>query len=135
MSTTPPPGEPTPLNYAQPARNDLREIARRQRGLNICILAYIVLIILRFTLPPQVMILVLLAVAAVVITSAVFVFMLSIAVYNTGAGIVLGILTLIPIVGLIILLIINGKATSILRSHGIKVGLMGADPKQIPDRL
>ena len=34
-------------------------------------------------------------------------------VYSTGLGIVLGLLTLIPCVGLIVLLIVNGKATSV----------------------
>jgi hypothetical protein len=39
---------------------------------------------------------------------------------------VLGVLALIPLVGLIVLLIVNGKATKILREHGVRVGLMGA---------
>jgi hypothetical protein len=69
---------------------------------------------------------------AVSVTAAVFVFMLALSLYSTGAGIVLGILTLIPVVGLIVLLVINGKATNVLRRHGIRVGLMGADPGQIP---
>jgi hypothetical protein len=41
-------------------------------------------------------------------------------------GVVLGILTLIPCIGLIALLIINGKATAVLKNHGIKVGFFGA---------
>ena len=49
-----------------------------------------------------------------------------------AAGIVLGILTLVPILNLIILLVINGRATNLLRKHGIKVGLMGAKASQIP---
>ena len=58
--------------------------------------------------------------------------MLAIAIYNTAMGIVLSILTLVPLVGLIILLIVNGKATGILRANGIKVGLLGAKTSQIP---
>jgi len=92
-----------------------------------------VLIVLRFVVPPPFALIIGIAILVVGVTAAVFVFMLALAVYSTGTGIVLGILTLIPIVGLIVLLIVNGKATSILRQHGIKVGLMGADPKQIPD--
>ena len=69
--------------------------------------------------------------AKIAAIDAVFVFMLAMAVYNNAAGIVLGVLTLVPILGLIVLLIINGKATSILRQHGIKVGLMGASSRQI----
>ena len=52
--------------------------------------------------------------------------MLALAIYGTALGIILGILTLIPLVGLIILLIVNGKATNLLREDGIHVGLLGA---------
>jgi hypothetical protein len=132
MSSLPPP-VPTPLNYAPPPpRNDLRVIAVRQKAIMYCILGYIVLIIGQFALPAEVRIFATLLAGCVSITAAVFVFMLALAVYNTGTGIVLGILTLIPLVGLIVLLVINSKATNILRAHGIRVGLMGADSSQIP---
>jgi hypothetical protein len=39
---------------------------------------------------------------------------------------------LIPCVGLIILLIVNQQATSLLREHRIKVGLMGAHVADLP---
>ena len=106
MSRIPPPAIPPMLSYATPApRNDLRVIATRQRAI--------------------------MALGAV-ITGAVFVFMLSLAIYSTAVGILLGILTLIPLLGLLVLLMVNGKATTLLRQHGIRVGLMGADPSQIP---
>ncbi|HWE96988.1 MAG TPA: hypothetical protein VG269_23705 [Tepidisphaeraceae bacterium] len=128
-----PPLIPSPLNYAgPPPRNDLRNIAVRQKAIMYCILAYIALIIGQFALPPELRIIVVLLAAGASLTAAVFVFMLAIAVYNTGIGIVLGILTLIPLVGLIVLLVINSKATNILREHGIRVGLMGANSSQIP---
>jgi hypothetical protein len=62
----------------------------------------------------------------VAITAAVFIFMLAISLYNTGVGVLLGILTLIPLIGLLVLLVVNSKATKLLREHGLKVGLMGA---------
>jgi hypothetical protein len=99
-----------------------------------CILAYLTLVLVQFVLPEEVRLFLGLAALAVSITAAVFVFMLAMSVYNTGTGIVLGILTLIPCVGLIVLLIINGKATNVLRAHGLKVGLLGADPAQLPQR-
>jgi hypothetical protein len=114
-------------------RAKLRDIAKQQRAIMICILAYIVLVILNFVAPTIVALFVGLAALAVVVTSAVFVFMLAMTVYGTGAGIVLGILTLVPLVGLIVLLIVNGKATKILREYGINVGLMGADMSQVPN--
>jgi hypothetical protein len=137
MSSEPPSIPPLPpapqLNYASPTvRNDLREIAVRQRAIMLCILGYVVLVILQFALPSELRFILALGAAAVGITGAVFVFMLALAMYNTAAGIILGILTLVPLIGLFVLLIINGKATTILRNHGIKVGLMGADMSQVP---
>jgi hypothetical protein len=128
----PRPGAPT-LNYGRPVRNDLREIAKRQRAIQICILIYILAIVGQFILPPQLRPFVGLAVLAVMITATVFVFMLAIALYNTGVGILLGILSLIPLLGLLVLLMVNGKATGVLREHGIQVGLLGARLDQIPD--
>jgi len=137
LNYAPPPPPPlayasAPLNYAPPARNDLRQIAIQQKILIYCILGYIVFVVLQVVLPQELKLVAILAAGAVAITAAVFVFMLAIAIHNTGLGIVLGILTLIPCVGLIVLLIVNGQATSILRAHGIRVGLMGANTRQIP---
>lgn len=121
------------LGYAPPVpRNDLRTIALRQKAIMYCILGYVVCGILNFVLPFPVNAIAGLGVLAAMIAGAVFVFMLSLALYSTGTGIVLGILTLVPLVGLIVLLIINGRATNELKQHGIKVGLMGARMDQIP---
>lgn len=65
------------------------------------------------------------------LAGTVFVFLLAIKVYSTGVGVLLGILTLVPCIGLIVLLIVNGKATGILKQNGIKVGLLGANLSQI----
>lgn len=146
-SVPPPPIPPTPpqqanyaptvppqLNYATPMpRNDLRVIALRQKAIMYCILGYIAVVIGQFVLPPQLRLFVVLPVAiGIAVTAAVFVFMLSLAIYNQAAGIVMGICSLVPYVGFIILLIINSRATALLQSYGIKVGLMGADLSQIP---
>ena len=44
-------------------------------------------------------------------------------------------LMIVPLVSLISLLIINGKATTALRTAGIKVGLMGANKAQLEGLL
>ena len=138
LPPAPPPGFPPPptLGYAPPPGPaiDLRAVATRQRMVIFCILVYIVLAVTQVLVPREVQPFVALALLAVAITAAVFVFMLALTVYTTGTGILLGILTLIPCVGLIVLLIINGKATSVLRAHGLKVGLLGANPSQLPPR-
>ena len=53
--------------------------------------------------------------------------LLAIKVYNIALGIVLGLLSVLPCIGLIVLLVVNGKATRILQSNGYRVGLLGAD--------
>ena len=61
------------------------------------------------------------------VASAVYVVLLAMRVYNVALGIVLGLLSVVPCIGLIVLLVVNGKASTILRSNGHKVGLLGAD--------
>lgn len=112
----------------------LRQVARAQKGIIFCILGQFALIPLNIALqsmqpdsalvPALVLGLVYLAVA---ITATVFMFMLALKVFSTGVGVVLGILTLIPCIGLIVLLVINQKATSILTNAGVRVGLLGAN--------
>jgi hypothetical protein len=70
-------------------------------------------------------------VVLLLVAGTTLVFLLAIKVYGTRVGILLGILTLIPLVSLIVLLRVNAKATSVLRQNGIKVGLLGADLSQI----
>ncbi len=41
------------------------------------------------------------------------------------------VLLFIPLIGLLTLLILNGKATRLLREGGIRVGLMGASPENL----
>jgi hypothetical protein len=64
------------------------------------------------------------------VIAAVFVFMLALKVSSMAAGIILGLLTLIPLIRLLALLIINQRATRLLNKHGYHVGLLGADLSQ-----
>jgi len=126
------------LQYATPSnlgRATLRTIATHQRAINLCLLAYIALYVAVFVVPPPLKILVVLLLLGVMITGAVFVFLLSLSVYSQALGIILGFLALIPLIGLISLRVVNGKATRILRANGIKVGLLGANPKGIADGI
>jgi hypothetical protein len=113
------------------SREDLRSVAKYQRGVMTCILGYLICVALQFVLPDNLKLILALAGAAVSILGTVFVFMLAIKIYSTGMGILLGILTLIPCLGLIILLVVNARATKVLRQNGISVGIMGADPATI----
>jgi hypothetical protein len=52
-----------------------------------------------------------------------------------ASGILYAILGLIPCVQLIVLLILSSKATSLVQGQGFKVGLMGANLREIEDAL
>jgi hypothetical protein len=135
----PGPGSMPPiLPYSAPQQPQLylKNVATQQRVLNLCILGCICLMFMdvatRFSGPPLLYFAISMVYLAVNILAAICIFRLAMLVYNTGLGIVLGILTLVPILGLLILLAVNGKATRILRAAGIRVGLLGADPASIP---
>jgi hypothetical protein len=107
-------------------RDELRSIAVYQKGILICILIYFVAVIAQFALPPALRLFLAIPVLGVIVAATVFVFLLATKVYSTGIGVLLAILTLIPFVGLIVLLVINGKATTVMKRNGVAVGLLGA---------
>jgi len=108
-------------------REDLRSVATYQKGIIICIAIYLFSVIAQFAVPIEFRLFVSLGVMFVGLIGAVFVFLLAIKVYGTALGILYGILCLIPCIGLIVLLIVNSRATNILKQNGIKVGLFGAN--------
>jgi hypothetical protein len=110
-------------------RQDLRRIALLQKGLLLCVLAYAFALLLNFGVLFDGLNISLNRVvfAGATLLGVVFVFMLSIKLYGIVIGVILGLLTLVPLLGLLILLVINSKATNTLKAFGIPVGLMGAD--------
>mgnify|MGYP006908249900 CR=1 FL=1 len=113
------------------SREDVRKVAQYQKGIIVCILIYLLAVMGQFAVPPELRLFLGLGVFVLGIVGAVFVFLLAMKTYGTALGILLGILSLVPCIGLIVLLVVNGKATNILRQNGIKVGLMGADVSSI----
>jgi hypothetical protein len=109
------------------SREDLLKVAKYQKGILVCILVYILAVAGQFALPPQIRPLVGLAVLVVGLIAAVFTIRLAMKTHGTILGIILGLLCLLPILGLLILLLVNQKATTVLQLNGIKVGLLGAD--------
>jgi hypothetical protein len=126
-----PRSEPQVTGINSGLREDLRSVAKYQKGILVCILIYLVAVVCQFLLPDQLRIFLGLGVLLVGLVGTVFVFLLAVKVYSPGVGILLGILTLIPCVGLIALLVVNGKATNVLTQNGIKVGLLGANLSEI----
>jgi hypothetical protein len=117
---------------------DVRAVAVYQKGILVCILISLLSIfgeiVVRFTMPEPLVIPIELLGFAVGLAGMVFVFLLSTKVFGIVLGILLGILTVVPCLGLLVLLIINGKATSVLRQNGHRVGLLGARLSEFDNR-
>lgn len=121
LTSPPPPSQTEPLS-----QDDLRQIATRQKGVLICILIYLLTVLATIVVGESLLVPARIVFIAVAIGATAFALLLAVKLYSTATGIVLGLLTLIPLIGLIVLLVINGKATGILKENGISVGLLGA---------
>lgn len=111
----------------------IRNVAKYQKGILYCILANFACAALLFVLPESLFFLVGLLYIVVWIASLVFMIALSASVYNVLFTILFVLLLFIPLLGLIALLIVNQKATSILNKAGVKVGLLGAKASTLPE--
>jgi hypothetical protein len=119
---------------------DLRSIARSQKGIMVAILAYFVGLITNGVLSASkdtemVRVVIAVGVLAAVLFGIVCTFSLAIKVYSVGLGIFLGLLTFIPCLGLVSLVVVNQKATAVLKENGFSVGLMGANLADIDARI
>lgn len=108
-------------------RDDLKKVAAYQKGVILCILVNMIAMASQFFLSPELAGIVGIGFILASLAGMVFVFLLAVQVYGVALGILLGLLALVPCIGLIVLLIINGKATAVLRQNGIRVGLFGAN--------
>jgi hypothetical protein len=117
----------TAIGVISGSREDLRSVARYQKIIIVCILIYIVAVLGQFGMPAQLRPLLGLGVLGVGLIGGIFAILLAIKTHGPVFGIILGILCLVPILGLLTLLLINSKATTVLKKNGIRVGLFGAD--------
>jgi hypothetical protein len=63
--------------------------------------------------------------------SMVAVFLLGKELLHIALAVICTVLMIVPCVSLLVLLVINGRATRLLQERGIKVGLLGANPDMI----
>ena len=119
-------------------KDDLRKVATYQRGIMLCILGTFFIVFGNVTasqVPDMVvMIQAILSILylLILIAGAVLVVMMSIKVYEQlWVGILLGLLTMVPCIGLLFLLVVNQKATKVLRANGVRVGLLGGNPNDV----
>jgi uncharacterized membrane-anchored protein len=113
------------INSGRP--EDLKIVAVAQKSIIICILIYFCLIVATFFVPPQYNFYLLICVLLLGLVSTVSVFLLAMKVYGPIQGVLVGILTMVPCLGLLMLLLVNQRATKILKDNGHPVGLLGAD--------
>ncbi len=98
-------------------KNDLIELAKHQKNIMWMILIALASMLAAMFIP-----------YITIVTGLIqlyFIYKLAVAVRSSVAWVYI-ILAFIPLVGLLGLLHINGKATKTLQANGIKVGLMGA---------
>jgi hypothetical protein len=111
---------------------DLRSVAVYQKGIIVCILIQLMMFLGLFMVPSDIAGMIWIAAVPIGVASTILIVLLAIKVYGTGIGILLGILAFVPCMGLLILLMVNGKATRILRRNGHQVGFLGANLSQFP---
>jgi len=114
-------------------REDLKKVATYQRGILMSILGQIITSVLSRASADEMMIIISgIASLIFLLVGFVMIILLTNKVYQQVWKVVLCcIFSLIPCINLIVLLIVNQKATNILMKNGIKVGLLGANPKDI----
>ncbi|RMF36911.1 MAG: hypothetical protein D6753_18605 [Planctomycetota bacterium] len=127
------------------APEKVRAVGKAQRLVNFAILLYLLLIPINIfaniTMAASngesigaLIMLLLVGVAAlgIVVFILVAVAMLANAMHGPVMAVLYCVAMLIPCVGLILLVVLNARATNYLKKHGVKVGLLGADPRTLP---
>jgi putative effector of murein hydrolase LrgA (UPF0299 family) len=59
------------------------------------------------------------------------VFLLAKQLLHVVIAVICTLLMVVPCISLLVLLVVNGRATKFLQQHGVKVGFMGANPHTI----
>ncbi len=130
---------PMPEQYCVVNGVDLRSVARGQRVLLWLVLLMIginILVTASPLMPPLVAALVALFFLCGTVVTMVQVVSLSWAMKtNAGIILILGLLTLAPCANLLVLLVVSGKATNLLRKAGLRVGFMGVRDQEVLRRL
>lgn len=109
-------------------------IAKAQRGLMLCILGYLVSLLLLFAVGQMESELIFLPGVLLLASSLgglVFLIMLAYRLWGVVLAIVVGLCFLIPLVGLLLMFLVSGQASRLLKKAGFKIGLLGADIGQI----
>lgn len=139
MSTQNPYEVPEVRNFvsASEDRERLRRIATGQRNTNLAALSYLCLLpanlLLRAvadSIPGSAVVFIILVIS-VIVYGAISVYGLASELRGKVVAVIYVIGLLAPILGLLLLMSLSGRATKILRENGITVGFLGADPNSV----
>jgi hypothetical protein len=120
---------------------ELRAIASAQRFIIYAILGYLILVVVMVILRPRdvpgVDFIAGIVGLGTAICGLIGIVRLAANLYrSTLVGILNGLAMFLPFIGLLVLAMVNARATRVLKKHGIRVGLLGAnssDVDAIPD--
>ena len=129
----PPVSAPTEIPRTAADLQRLHRIAVSQRRVMLCVLGYMGLVVfsMLFGGPEFTVIFFGIAAILIVIAGLVSVVQLAYRLKGTTSAVIVGVLSLIPLVGLITLLVFNGWASKELKKSGFRIGLLGASPAQV----
>lgn len=124
---------PAEIPQNKPDNQKIQSVASAQRLVLLALLTSFGVNIVSFVVSGQQLAIqvVFLFVALAVVCFMVFaMYNLAKQLNSQGLAVLYAVLMIVPCISLIMLLVVNQQATGFLTSHGIKVGLMGADMNQ-----
>ena len=113
---------------------DLKTIIKHQKGVVACLCVYLLFLIGPFLSPSEGKLFSVFMLMVVAVMAAAYAFPLETLLFNRSVAILLTLLTLLPGVGLLILLTVAHQTTKFLRSKGIHAGLFGANLSDVEAR-
>lgn len=75
------------------------------------------------------------AVLVLAIMVVIFLSLLAFGIFNKVVSVIFTILCFVPLINLVVFLIVNSKANKIIKSHGYKIGIAGADLQAIKNDI
>jgi hypothetical protein len=114
-------------------REQLRRVAKRQQRVLYVLLAQIVIYFLLLSFQAADAMRGILGVAFLVLAvfGIVAVFLLAKEVMHIAIAVICTLLMFVPCISLLVLMVVNGRATKLLQKNGLKVGFMGVNPDTI----
>lgn len=110
-------------------------VAKRQKALLLTFLAYFLIAGFTGAASPELKPLMQLAGLPLMLAVVVFTARLTLRLYGRWVAILMIILSIIPLVNLIIVLVANSKANKTIKNSGFRVGLIGANIKEIENSI